>query len=221
MSDWDYNLCHWLSWVSGFGTWTGTTLSAPLGLQLANYRYRSLLNHQNHMSQFLKWISVYLYTCRYRQTDLVTHIYLYLSMQYIHVSCVSFSATSWTIACQAPLSMELSRQQYWSGLPFPTPGDLLNPGIEPVFPASPAFAGGFFTTNATWEAQCLCNALLVLFVCRTQTNRFQISSSFSREIKKVLKQPYFQSMQFFFLYEFLSQATNNIEQLRCGWFILF
>ena len=124
-------------------------------------------------------------------------IYIFLSSTFM-VSCVSFSATSWTIACQAPLSMELSRQQYWSGLPFPSPGDLLNPGIEPVFPASPAFAGGFFTASATWEAQCLCNVLLALFVCRTQNNRFQISSSFSREIKKVLKQPYFQSMRFFF-----------------------
>ena len=117
--------------------------------------------------------------------------------------------------------MELSRQEYWSGLPFPTPGDLPDPGIKPVSPASPASAGGFFTTRATWEAQYLSNALLVLFLCRTRTNRFQVSSSFSREIKKVLKQPYFQSMRFFFLYEFLSRATNNIEQLRCGWFILF
>ena len=48
------------------------------------------------------------------------------------------------LACQAPLSVEFSRQEYWSGLPFPTPGDLLNTGIEPV---SPALAGGFFTTE--------------------------------------------------------------------------
>ena len=41
----------------------------------------------------------------------------------------------WTIACQAPLSMGLSRQEYWSGLPFPIPGDLPNPGIEPRSPA--------------------------------------------------------------------------------------
>ena len=39
--------------------------------------------------------------------------------------------TTWTVACQAPLSMELSRQEYWSGLPFPTPGYLPDPGIEP------------------------------------------------------------------------------------------
>ena len=43
--------------------------------------------------------------------------------------------------------MEFSRQEFWSGLPFPTPGDLLDPEIEPMFPASPALAGGFFTTE--------------------------------------------------------------------------
>ena len=52
--------------------------------------------------------------------------------------------TPWTIACQAPLSMGFSRQEYWSGLPFPSPGDLSNPGIEP---ASPALAGGFLITT--------------------------------------------------------------------------
>ena len=49
--------------------------------------------------------------------------------------------------------MKFSRQEYWSGLPFPTPGDLLDSGIEPMSLASPALAGRFFTTSATWEAQ--------------------------------------------------------------------
>ena len=53
----------------------------------------------------------------------------------------------WTIALQAPLSMEFSRQVYWNGLPFPTPGDLPDPGIEPACLASPALAGGFFTAS--------------------------------------------------------------------------
>ena len=47
---------------------------------------------------------------------------------------------------QAPLSTEFSRQEYWNGLPFPTPGDLPDPGNEPAFLASPAVTGGFFTT---------------------------------------------------------------------------
>ena len=48
--------------------------------------------------------------------------------------------TPWTVACQAPLSMEFSRQEYWSGLPFPSPGDLPDPGIEPRSPALQADA---------------------------------------------------------------------------------
>ena len=53
------------------------------------------------------------------------------------------------LACQAPLSMGISRQEYWSGLPFPSPGDLPDPGIKPVSPFSLALAGGFLTTSAT------------------------------------------------------------------------
>ena len=54
-------------------------------------------------------------------------------------------ATLWTVARQAPLSMGFSRQEHWSGLPFPSPGDLSDPGTEPAFPA---LAGGFFTAQA-------------------------------------------------------------------------
>ena len=54
--------------------------------------------------------------------------------------------TSWNIAHQASLSTGFSRQEYWSGLPFPSPGDLSNPGIEIVSPMSPVLAAGFFTT---------------------------------------------------------------------------
>ena len=56
------------------------------------------------------------------------------------------------IAHHAPLSMGISRQEYWSGLPCPPPGDLPDPGMEPVSLMSPAFAGVFFTTSATSEA---------------------------------------------------------------------
>ena len=56
---------------------------------------------------------------------------------------------AWTVAPGTPLSMESSRQEYWSGLPFPPPGDLLDPGIKPM---SLALAGGFFNRCATWEA---------------------------------------------------------------------
>ena len=52
-----------------------------------------------------------------------------------HYSHVQLCATLWIVAHQAPLSMEFSRQEYWSGLPFPSPGDLPHPGIEPRSPA--------------------------------------------------------------------------------------
>ena len=61
--------------------------------------------------------------------------------------CVfSHSVMSDSVACQAPLSMKFYRQKSWSGLPFPTPGDLPNPVIEPMSLASPALAGRFFIT---------------------------------------------------------------------------
>ena len=66
--------------------------------------------------------------------------------------CVLLFATPWTVAHQAPLSMGFSQQEYWSGLLFPSPGDLPNPGTEPMSLASPALAGGFFSTSDTWKA---------------------------------------------------------------------
>ena len=86
-----------------------------------------------------------------------------MQYNYVHAKllqlCLLF-ATLWTIAHQDPLSMEFSRQEYWSGLPFPSPGDLPNLGTEPVSPMSPALAGRFFTTSSTWEAQDYCSVLL-------------------------------------------------------------
>ena len=65
-------------------------------------------------------------------------------------SVISDSTVPQTVACQAPLSMRFSKQEYWSGWPFPFPGDLPNSGIEPV---SPELAGGFSTTEQPMEAQ--------------------------------------------------------------------
>ena len=69
------------------------------------------------------------------------------------LSHVQLRVTAWTVALQAPLSMGFSRQEYWSGLLCPPPGDLPNPGIEPPSLLSPALAGGFFTTSTTWSNQ--------------------------------------------------------------------
>ena len=66
------------------------------------------------------------------------------------LSSSNMSGTLWP--CQAPLSMEFSRQEYLSRLPFPTPGDLPNPGTEPSFLASLALAGGFFTTEPSGKS---------------------------------------------------------------------
>ena len=66
-----------------------------------------------------------------------------LLLQFSHRQCQTL-LTPWAIALQAPLSMGFPRQEYWHGLPFPSPGDPPNPGIEP---ASPALAGRFFTTE--------------------------------------------------------------------------
>ena len=67
-------------------------------------------------------------------------------------SNVSDFVTLWTVARQAPLSMGFSKQECWSGLPCPPPGDLPDPGIKPASLMSPALEGGFFTTGVTWEA---------------------------------------------------------------------
>ena len=66
------------------------------------------------------------------------------------LSHVWFFATLWTVACQAPLSTGFPRQEYWSGLPFPPPADLPDPGSKP---ASPALAGRFFTTEPPGKPQ--------------------------------------------------------------------
>ena len=67
----------------------------------------------------------------YKESESVSH------------SVMSNSVTPWTAALQAPLSMEFSRQEYWSGLPFPTPGNLPSPGTETASPESPALQVDF------------------------------------------------------------------------------
>ena len=73
-----------------------------------------------------------------------SHVLLWCDLILSHVRLF---ATPWTVFHHAPRSMEFSRQEYWSGLPFPSPRDLSDPEIEPGSPASPALAGGFFTTK--------------------------------------------------------------------------
>ena len=68
------------------------------------------------------------------------------------LSCVQLFTTPWTVADQAPPSMGFSRQEYWTGLSCPPPGDLPNQGIKPTSLMSLALADGFFTISPTWES---------------------------------------------------------------------
>ena len=77
---------------------------------------------------------------------------------------MSDSATPWTVAYQAPLSMEFSRQEYWSGLPFPSLGDLPDPGIEPTSLASLALAGRFFTSVPPGKPCITDNYILIHYI---------------------------------------------------------
>ena len=87
-----------------------------------------------YVSYMYNWITLlYVCVCVCVSVCLLSHIQLFV--------------TQWTVARQAPLSMEFSRQEYWSGLLFSPPGDLPNPGIKPTSLVSPTLAGGFFTTE--------------------------------------------------------------------------
>ena len=79
-----------------------------------------------------------------------------------HFSHIRFFPTLWTITHQAPLSIGFSRPELWSGLPFPPPRDLPDPGIKPASLASPALADGFFTTEPLGRPQLACFGIKVL-----------------------------------------------------------
>ena len=79
---------------------------------------------------------------------------------------VQFFVTPWTVAHQAPLSMGLFRQEYWSELPFPSPADLPNPVVETAPPVYPALAGCFFTTEPPGKPPSFCLPLLFLLFCQ-------------------------------------------------------
>ena len=83
-------------------------------------------------------------------------MHLFILSHFNNVQCF---ATLWTVAHQVPLSLEFPKQEHWSGLPFPSPENLPDPGIKLASLMSPALASRFFTTNATWEA------LLYVHVC--------------------------------------------------------
>ena len=78
---------------------------------------------------------IYLFTLFLIRMQSDCYFIHWVTIHLLLLSCVQFFVTTWTVACQAPLFMGLPRQESWSGLPFPSPGDLPNPGLKPLSPA--------------------------------------------------------------------------------------
>ena len=96
-------------------------------------------------------------------------------------------ATPWTVAHQIPLSMGFPRQEYWRGLPFPSPGDLFNPGIEPASPAAPALGGRFFTTEPSGKPYNIDGFTLI----STLVNIFNTSPTLKQKIGEFVQEKMF------------------------------
>ena len=92
--------------------------------------------------------------------------------------------TPWTVTHQAPLSKEFSRQEYWSGLLFPTPGNLPNPGIEPTSPVSSALAGRFFITAHLESPRNSLDGIFYSFCSTKLTNEILCFQILSGKCKK-------------------------------------
>ena len=129
-------------------------------------------------------------------------------------SCVRLFATLWTIACQALLSMGFSRQEYWSGLPCPPPGDLPNSGIKPMSLTSSALVGRFFTTSTTWEAD---PAIPLLHIYSKKTKILIYMEYYSAIKNKIM--PFvvtWMDLEIVILSEVSQRKTNIMILLICG-----
>ena len=137
------------------GLWQGTCkkcaflIEFPGGrepsIQRTGYRWDWRREHHLGMAWHWGWRN------GLNQNDFSYHFYCSLPYSIVCVcaqllSHVWLFVTPWTVACQCPLSMKISRQEYWSGLPFPTREDLLDSRIEPASRASSSLTGEFFTT---------------------------------------------------------------------------
>ena len=91
---------------------------------------------------------------------------------------VQLFVTLWTVICQIPLSLEFFQQEYWSGLPFPTPEDLSNPGIKPQSLRSPVLACRFFTTVPEIKFN---TAFLCFFFCKLGTVFIKVWGNWQRK----------------------------------------
>ena len=152
----------------------------------------------------------------------------------IHVSVsvcsVTQSATPWTVTCQAPLSMGFSTQEYWGGLPFPPPGDLPNPEIKPVSPASPSLAGRYFTAEppGKWLSKFSCLAIFSssltengfplvknqkINVLTSCISRHHTTDTLGSNICSIINYYFIIGVRPFFLN--LSSVTTSITDLPC------
>ena len=108
-----------------------------------------------HNKDFFSELSIFL---SYFGLELKTSLLLLLLSHFSHVWLF---VKLWNVDCQSSLTMGFSRQEYWNGLSRPPPGDLPDPGIEPISLMSPALEGRFFATSTNWEAQKLFNPSLI------------------------------------------------------------
>ena len=149
-----------LSCAPNFGIQWGMMERFPLGVRQFWIEI-SVTPYTTYRSSasYLNSLNVSIFTCKTQTTlnlwccckDWINH-WLYGVCVLSCFSCVQLFVTVGSVAHQAPLSMGFSKQEYWSGLPHPAPGDLPNTGIKPASLMPPALAGRFFTTSATWEA---------------------------------------------------------------------
>ena len=132
--------------------------------------------NQTHVPCIARWI-LNQWNTREAPSIIVLH-----ACMLSHFSQVGLFETPWTVACQAPLSMGFFRQEHWSGLLCPPPGDLPTPGIEPLCLMFPALARGFFTTSATWEAHNSFKSHTTQYICFTGFGEHRQSFIFTSKI---------------------------------------
>ena len=109
---------------------------------------QELHTHSQNLQFSLRTIRYFFFQCLFQCLGNNSYRGLYCAQSLSHVWLF---VTPWTVAHQAPLSMGFPRQEEWSGLPFPSPGDLPNPGMKTMSLMSPMLAGKFLTMSATWK----------------------------------------------------------------------
>jgi len=148
------SLTQW-TWVwasSGSWWWTGKPVMLR-SMELQRVRHNWATELKWTKGQFRGRVlrsTNYYYTISYKGIFIIWGIY----PMHVGFSCVWLFVIYWIVVHQASLSVGLSRQEYWSEVPFPSLGDLPTPGTEPeslTFPMSSALASRFFTTSITWD----------------------------------------------------------------------